>query len=234
MFDIGYKATAGAYSLGVPEQYHTTREGWLADLARHAIEEFPALKTGDILARRFRLGIGFPSTGRGSSVIGQCFHHSLAADAVYEIWIAPQYGQGTEMRVADILVHELCHVAAGIAAGHGKGFKQVARACELEGPLTATTGSEGFRWRMLSILARIGPMPHGSHSLGGIGGGEIPMPRAPHCPSPTAGPQTGRMVKCKCDTCGYIARTTRLWLVKAGAPICPTDGVPMTADAPPV
>jgi hypothetical protein len=39
-----------------------------------------------------------------------------------------------------------------------------------------------------------------------------------------------RLVRCECDNCGYICRTTQKWLDDVGAPHCPEHGA-MTADA---
>ena len=36
-----------------------------------------------------------------------------------------------------------------------------------------------------------------------------------------------RMLKCECSACGYVARTTRRWLIEYGPPLCPCNGEPM-------
>jgi len=35
------------------------------------------------------------------------------------------------------------------------------------------------------------------------------------------------MLKVVCGSCGYVARTTRMWLELQGTPICPCNSVPM-------
>jgi hypothetical protein len=39
------------------------------------------------------------------------------------------------------------------------------------------------------------------------------------------------MIKCECETCGYIVRTARRWIEEMGAPHCPAHG-PMTCELP--
>lgn len=225
-YDIAYKATASrwdSFPWPAPSRF-ATREAWLLALAEGMTSWFVDL---DCKLPAVRLGIGFPSSGRGSSVIGQCWAASMAADGVIEIWIAPQYGHGAEERVADILAHELTHAAVGLAAGHGPAFKRVAVALGLAGQMTATVAGPAFLARVRPILADLGPMPHGAHRLdGATTGGELPKPR---CPKPGAPPQVSRMVKCQCEVCGYTVRTARTWLAK-GSPICPTDNIAMNPE----
>lgn len=35
------------------------------------------------------------------------------------------------------------------------------------------------------------------------------------------------LLKCECQSCGYIARVTAKWIDQAGEPICPQDQEPM-------
>lgn len=55
-------------------------------------------------------------------------------------------------------------------------------------------------------------------------------PQQPHARLDTAGEtiaprkQAARMLKCKCQACGYTVRTARKWLETAGAPLCPIAG----------
>ena len=46
-------------------------------------------------------------------------------------------------------------------------------------------------------------------------------------PSKKKRPQTGRMLKVECVACGYLARTTRIWLELKGPPLCPCNSEPM-------
>ena len=42
--------------------------------------------------------------------------------------------------------------------------------------------------------------------------------------------QTTRMIRCDCEKCGYVCRTSSLWLERQGPPICPCNGVPMFSE----
>lgn len=54
------------------------------------------------------------------------------------------------------------------------------------------------------------------------------MPRKPRPPKKQ---QRNRHLKCECPRCGYTVRTSRKWLLQAGAPVCPVDQLPMVPEA---
>ena len=60
------------------------------------------------------------------------------------------------MQVAELLGHELVQAAVGVAAGHGKEFRRVARGIGLVGQMNATTAGAEFKKAMQSILAATG------------------------------------------------------------------------------
>lgn len=207
---------------------YETREAWLQALAEPIVTRL-CKASGLRACPSVRIAFGFPSSGRGSNTIGECWCPAASADRTTEIWIAPQFGLGDERRVADILAHEMAHALLGVEAGHGKVFAALVRSIGLEGDPTATIGGPAF-WDWIDPILRwqVGPLPHGAHLLRALGRSDTPRGR---CPGPKYHhtPQTTRMIKCACDVCGYTARTSRKWLEAAGAPICPTDNVPMTA-----
>ena len=171
------------------------REEWLnhfVKLSRPIFEE-----KGYTLPERIRVGVIWSARGgmRGKS-IGECWSDIASKDGTTEIFVSPKLDDS--MRIAGVVTHELCHAAVGIAAKHGPVFKKCALALGLEGKMTATT--EGPEWHKVfgPIIDKMGPMPHAA-----INGGES-----------SANPQQAtRMVKCECDTCGMVFRTTKKWLV---------------------
>ena len=54
--------------------------------------------------------------------------------------------------------------------------------------------------------------------------GGVPYPHSKLNVTLETKPQTTRMIKCECATCGFVVRTTRKWLDEVGAPHCPNDG----------
>jgi hypothetical protein len=66
---------------------------------------------------------------------------------------------------------------------------------------------------MQSILEAAGPLPHGGLD---VSAGTSSHARRKRQPS--------RPIKCACTDCGYTVHTTRRWLDRAGAPLCPTHG----------
>jgi len=181
------------------------RETWLNEVATKLLPTFG--RHGYELTQ-YRVAVGFPSTGRKGRRIGECWDKSSSNDGVFEIFIRPDLDDPVE--VAQVLTHELCHAAVGIAAGHGPLFRKVARAMLLEGKLTATVAGAAFKAFIAPVLEEVGALPHARLNLGGIGTGRKT--------------QTNRQLKCVCPECGYIARTTSKWIDEMGPPHCPEHG----------
>jgi hypothetical protein len=203
---------------------HENRESWLNYVAGRMAPMFASLDAP--LPDRVRISIGFTSAGNRGRRIGECWDNRLSEDGHFEIFIVPNLAESPDMmplQVAAILAHELVHAAVGIPAGHGKLFRRVAKGIGLEGKMTATVSGPKFEAAIAPILVAAGPLPHGrlNSRKEGPGDGEGEEPK-------TTGPkkQTKRHIKCKCrrEDCGYIARTSRKWLDKLGAPHCPQHG----------
>ena len=108
----------------------------------------------------------------------------------------------------------MVHAAVGVAAGHGKEFRRVARGIGLVGQMKATSAGPAFEQAMRPILAAAGPLPHGRLRLA--------VGASSH--SGRHKKQYSHQIKCACSSCGYTVHTTRKWLDLAGAPLCPQHG----------
>ena len=183
-----------------------TREQWLTELG-HKLE--PWFADLDHALPAFRVSVGFPSTGRKSSRIGECWYAPNSADGHNELFIHPSLHD--PIRIAGVVCHELCHAVLGPEAKHGPKFRALATELGLEGKMTATTEGDAFKHRIAPILAELGPYP----------GAEL---RAGNHSGPKK--QTTRLIKCACPECGYTVRTTQKWLDVA-TPICPADETTM-------
>lgn len=191
------------------------REDWLNAIADKLAPVFA--ERGAKLPKRIRIAIGFPSTGARGKRIGECWDKTASRDGTFEIMIRPDIDDSTE--AAAILAHELCHAAVGIPAGHGPAFRKIACAIGLEGKMKSTTAGPEFLALIKPILAEVGKLPHKRLDLSGL----TTKPKK----------QSARMIKCECAACGYIARTSKKWIIDAGAPLCPAKGHgPMIADMP--
>jgi len=191
----------------------TNRETWLNAVAAKLAPAFA--ERGAPLPPRIRIAIGFPSTGSRGKRIGECWDKTASHDGTFEILIRPDIDKPED--AAAILAHELCHAAAGLQDGHGKGFKKIARAIGLIGPMKSTTAGPEFIALSAPILAAAGPLPHARLDLAGL----TTKPKK----------QSARMIKCTCGECGYVVRTSRKWIDEKGAPHCPEHGA-MTAELP--
>jgi hypothetical protein len=195
-------------------QLHPTREAWLNYVAQRMAPIFESLRAP--LPPQLRIAIGFTSSGRRSKNIGECWDNQCSEDRHFEIFIRPDLSESKDlmpMQVAAILGHELVHAAVGVAAGHGKEFRRVARSLGLIGQMAATTAGPKFEQAMRPILDAAGPLPHGRLQLA-VGASSHSRRKK----------QYSRPVKCACRNCGYTVHTTRKWLNLAGAPLCPKHG----------
>jgi hypothetical protein len=115
-------------------QLHQTREAWLNYVALCMAPIFE--KLGAPLPAQLRIAIGFTSSGWRSRNIGECWDNQCSEDRHFEIFIRPDLSESKDlmpMPVAAILGHELIHAAVGVAAGHRKAFRRVARSIGLVG-----------------------------------------------------------------------------------------------------
>lgn len=212
------------------------REAWLNALAAKFAPKFEEL--GYPLPK-FRVSVGFCSSGARSSTAAQCWHSKCSSDNSFEIFIMPD--QVEPYLVANHLWHELTHASVGFECGHKGAFAKVCKFIGLNGPMTATTAGEQFKEYVKPFLDELGPMPHAKLSFDrgykisvprlriGIDeagkdddGGEVEV--SPVGGRSTAPPkQTTRLKKCECEECGYTVRVTQKWL-EVGPPHCPEHG----------
>lgn len=190
----------------MPKLIYKTREEWLNAFVAAASPKFKDI--GAPIPKKLRCSVGFPSSGKRSKVIGECWASSVSSDGNFEIFITPTIGDAS--RIADILTHELVHAAVGHEAKHGPVFKRAATALGLVGKMTATTaGPEWHEWAD-PILKALGPLPHAQLRAGG---GSTTAPKK----------QSTRMKKLTCDSCGWSCRTSQLHIDALGGwATCPS------------
>jgi len=178
-----------------------TREEWLNAFIKAAGPAFEEANAS--LPEKVRASIGFTSHGARGKRIGECWSDSNSGDGTFEIFIVP--GQDDAHRIAGILTHELVHAAVGLECGHRGRFRTVAVALGLTGKMTATEEGENWHGWADPIIERIGPLPHAK--LQG---------------APSVKKQSTRMIKCECDTCGFVFRAATKWALDASEELrCP-------------
>lgn len=180
---------------------YTTREEWLQAFTTRARDVFAQ---HDLKIPPVRVSIGFTSKGLRSKRIGECWIPEASGDKTVEIFITPAIGDAS--RIADIHTHELIH-ATGIL-DHKAGFVRAMKALGLEGKPTATVAGPGWYAWADPIIAELGPLPHAALTF--EAGSEEKK-------------QTTRMLKCECEDCGLIFRTSVKWLENGGALTCPSS-----------
>lgn len=164
-----------------------SRDVWLAEFIRLARPKFAA--AGKPIPQNVRAAICPPHRNK-MRYIGLCWSDAVSEDNGREIWITA--GETHPVRVAGILVHELCHAALPHGVKHGKPFKALATALGLEGPMRATT--EGARFKMLwaDALAALGPLPAARFTAGAAV--DFRVQRTP------------KATNVACPHCGFVAK----------------------------
>lgn len=192
------------------------REAWLQ---KAVVELSPLFTEHSYAVPPMRVSCGWPSSrglGKGKHAIGECWDKSAADDKVAQIFITPRRAaECDEAGILPTLAHEMAHGIVGNKEGHNKVFGKCVRAIGLTGKLTQTVGGEEFLEKAKAIVAKLGPYPHAALNPSG---------------RPTK-KQTTRLVKCTCEACGYVLRTTRKWLEEIGAPLCACNKNQMNHDA---
>jgi hypothetical protein len=105
-------------------------------------------RLGAPLPNQLRIAIGFTSRGRRSRNIGECWDNQCSEDRHFEIFIRPDVSESKDlmpMQIAAILGHELVHATVGVAAGHGREFRRVAKGIGLVGPNGSHDGRARIR-----------------------------------------------------------------------------------------
>ena len=181
-----------------------TREQWLNRFI-HAAQTAFAFQ-GKPLPPNVRAAICPPH--RKMKAIGLCWTGDVTEDKGREIWVTS--AETDPVRVAGILVHELCHAALPHEVKHGREFRLLATALGLEGKMTATTEGERFRTIWGELLAKLGPLPVGRFTVGYAV--DFRVQRTP------------KMTNMACPECGFVAKV-RLDQMSAGRLTCPEHGV---------
>jgi hypothetical protein len=179
----------------------STRDEWLLAFAKASTPVFK--KAGYDVPKNIRMSVGFTSTGARGKRIGECWTDECSEDGTFEIFIDPKLGDAS--RIADVLTHEIIHATVGIEAGHKKPFVDCMKAMGLIGKPTATVaGPDWHKWAD-KVIDDLGPMPHAAIKPGSNGKTK----------------QSTRMIKCECNACGFVFRTSSKWL-ETGADLgCP-------------
>lgn len=216
------------------------RETWLNQLADKMAPRFQEL--GYPLPK-FRVAVGWTSSGKVSNVGGECWHSSASADSVFEILVAPILDDN--MTIAAVLAHELTHAAAGFEHGHKGNFAKVMKMLGMVPPMTSSVPGPAFKAWAQPFLDELGAIPHARIMLRPE---EREAKRRERAPKPEdqeddqqeddeeeqAAPfvggssnqkkkQTTRLKKAQCGECGYTVRLTTKWL-EVGPPGCPLHG----------
>jgi hypothetical protein len=194
-----------------------TREQWLNLLKERFRDVFKELAPSWTFPEKLRISVGWPSKnplGRKKRSIGQCWHPDCSEDGSTEIFISPFLGDA--YKAAETVLHELVHAVVGTEAGHKGQFVSCAKKLGFMAPWTQTPASDELKDRIANILGTMPPFPHAGLDAAMV--------------DKMTKKQGTRMLKAKCQECGYTVRTTKQWLDKSGAPLCPCNTQVMAVD----
>jgi len=177
--------------------FRDNREAWL----QHVITAWRPLfaRVGHDPPARIDISVGRPPKSAWTG----CYYPGAASDDGHpSIFVNPVIDD--PVRVAGVVVHQLCHVAPGDRR-HDLRFKWVAERVGLVGRSTATIEGPLFLQVVPGLVERYGPYPHAAlRQLRGL----------------DKKPPGSRLIRVRCLGCGYAMRVTQRWLDIA-VPVCP-------------
>lgn len=130
-------------------------------LQRELLPEAPPVET-------VIMGMSFPSKGAKMSRsmrVGECHYLKVPGAPEQHLLTIHPVEWETDLQVAQILAHEICHIIAGSEAGHGKIFRALLKQALQTGKPTASYASPEFidkldEWR--KELPSFVPLPEGA------------------------------------------------------------------------
>lgn len=180
------------------------RESWLHALVAAFKPVFA--ERGYPLTRPVRVSIGFTSKGGRGKALGECWASSASGDGVNEIFISPYVE--CPIKLANILVHELCHAVDDCKHGHKAPFKRIGAALDMEGKAAHMQGKERWEAWARPLIEACGPVPHAMLTR-----------------LEARKKQTTRMLKVECKCCGFVFRAANATIADAavdGKLTCPS------------
>lgn len=181
------------------------REGWLTEMVeRMRLDVFRGFRLGKV-----RATCGWPCKGALSARrrIGECHPAESSADGTHELFVSPLLAKVDD--VAGTLCHEVAHVAAGIKAAHGPGFKRVCAHVGLtRGKATSASPGDRLADKLRSLAGPLGPYPHAAMSPVGRKVSRVSSVVALEC----------------AEECGCRVTISRKMLAEHGAPTCACGG----------
>ena len=187
---------------------YAPREDWLA-AAMHALDERVFKRAGYPLPPDVKVTCGWTGRGKTKGTLGQCWARSASAARVNEFFISPIIDRPFD--AIDTLAHELIHAIDDCKNGHRGPFRTIAKAIGFVGRMTSTKAGPALAATIDAIVDDLGAYPHAALDF-------------------TKRKQRTRLLKCWCETCGYVARVATSWIEDAGTPLCPTDRTPMASE----
>jgi hypothetical protein len=189
-----------------------TREAWLERAVELEAALFAEMEWK--VPKKIKVSCGWPSVGALSKKkqrIGECWSSENSRSGHFEIFISPKLDD--ELRVLDVLAHELVHATVGLKCGHRGQFKRCAIEIGLTGPMRSTIASDDLKKRLNALSKMLGSYPHKEilHMTNG------------------RKKQSTRLRKIVCPDCGWTARASAKW-IDAGLPTCQCGGEIVCAD----
>ena len=177
------------------DNMNINREEWLTQSAEliNTLIITPAIEKHNIVVENdtiIAVSIGHP---KSKNAIGENWARRASEDKkTNQIFITPHCSDS--LRILDVLVHEMCYSFDDNKNGHKGRFATLARACGLDGLLTATVASPELIETLKSIVDVLGEIPHTKLDASLSGRKK----------------QKGRMLKIICSDCGFKFNTSKL------------------------
>jgi hypothetical protein len=186
--------------------YPLSRQNWLEEAIKKVT---PVFEKNGYQVPEVRISCGFPSTGKRSTRIGECWPTHTCSGGLNEIFISPLVDSPLE--VVGIIFHELVHAVDDCKSGHGKRFKEIATSIGLTGKMIHAHPNEALTKVASTIVQELGPYPHKQLIVKTKAVSRRERPYA------------------RCEECGYQVPMLKKFL-QVGPPICPVDHIQLVAE----
>ena len=173
------------------------REDWLQRATTMIVAKWQGTVT---VPADVQVSCGFPGGGSPRRRIGECWPRSRSERKVNQIFISPLLGD--PLVALDVLGHELLHAADDCKSGHGRDFTRNSKKVGYTGGKHSEATPATKEW-LDSIIAEIGPYPHGAVKL-----------------SAKKSKTSAGLHKYLCTTCDDVLYTTEKNVTIFGAPCC--------------
>lgn len=188
-------------------QRFETSDEWLTE-ATDRVLRADILRRTRVHVPSVRVSVGFGTRGLANGALAQTLPRAMSLDGVNEIYIRPTLHDPSE--VLTVLIGELIRASYDGKAPNGKRVEYTLGNMRIA--MSKTAGGV----RLFPTVELETDLRALAESLG-----DYPRANGLDITAATRAKQTTRMIRCECDTCGFLFRTAQSWIDRVPTLRCP-------------